>query len=162
MKKIFYLVLVVFGFSCFANAQSTKVLIETSMGDMTVVLYDDTPEHRDNFIKLANEGFYEDLLFHRVINGFMIQGGDPDSKGAAPNKPLGNGGPGYTLPAEFNPKYIHKKGALAAARTGDHVNPERRSSGSQFYIVQGAKYTDMQMDSMEKQFRRKFTDKDRD
>ncbi|HQB20861.1 MAG TPA: peptidylprolyl isomerase [Bacteroidales bacterium] len=162
MKKIFYLVLVIFGFSCFANAQSTKVLIETSMGNMTVELYDDTPEHRDNFIKLANEGFYEDLLFHRVINGFMIQGGDPDSKGAAPNRPLGNGGPGYTLPAEFNAKYIHKKGALAAARTGDHVNPEKRSSGSQFYIVQGAKYTDMQMDSMEKQFGRKFTEKERD
>lgn len=162
MKKVFYFTVLIFGISYFANAQSTKVLIETSMGNMTVVLYDETPEHRDNFIKLANQGFYEDLLFHRVINGFMIQAGDPDSKNAPANKPLGNGGPGYTIPAEFNTKYFHKKGALSAARTGDHINPEKRSSGSQFYIVQGMKYTDMQMDSMEKQLGRKFSKIERD
>src|SRR5690554_6036797 len=104
MKKVFYFTVLIFGISYFANAQSTKVLIETSMGNMTVVLYDETPEHRDNFIKLANQGFYEDLLFHRVINGFMIQAGDPNSKNALANKPLGNGGPGYTIPAEFNTK----------------------------------------------------------
>ncbi|MBQ1732117.1 MAG: peptidylprolyl isomerase, partial [Bacteroidales bacterium] len=134
-----------------AFAQSTKVLIETSKGNITVVLYDDTPLHRDNFVKLVESGFYEGLLFHRVINKFMIQGGDPLSKNAAPNARLGNGDPGYTIPAEIvYPTHFHKKGALAAARTGDNVNPERRSSGSQFYIVQGQTYTDMQLDQFEK------------
>ena len=115
----------------------TKVKISTSMGDMIIELYDETPAHRDNFIKLAKQGFYNGTLFHRVIKGFMIQGGDPQSKGAPANAMLGSGGPGYTIPAEFNPKFFHKKGALAAARTN---NPEMRSSGSQFYIVQGQKY----------------------
>jgi len=115
----------------------TKVLIETEYGNMTAVLYDETPQHRDNFVKLANEGFYDDLLFHRVIKGFMIQGGDPDSRGAAPGQRLGAGGPGYTVPAEFVDQHVHLKGALSAARTGGPSNPEKRSSGSQFYVVQG-------------------------
>ncbi len=143
-------------------SQTTKVLIETSKGNITAILYDGTPLHRDNFIKLAEAGFYDGLLFHRVINSFMIQGGDPDSKDAPAGKILGNGGPGYTIPAEINPQYFHKKGVLAAARTGDQGNPQRRSSGSQFYIVQGKTYTDMQMDSMEKQMNTKFTNEQRD
>lgn len=118
-----------------SNAQ---VKITTKFGDMIVQLYDETPQHRDNFLKLVDEGYYNDLIFHRVIKNFMIQGGDPDSRGAAPNARLGAGGPGYTVPAEFNNQFTHKKGALAAARQGDQVNPKRASSGSQFYIVQGA------------------------
>lgn len=113
------------------------VEIETPFGTMTAVLYDQTPHHRDNFLKLAGQGFYDSLLFHRVINGFMIQGGDPSSRAAAPGTPLGTGGPGYTIPAEFNSSLAHTKGALAAARMSDAVNPDKRSSGSQFYIVQG-------------------------
>ena len=124
-----------------AERTGSKALIKTDYGDMTVLLYDETPQHRDNFIKLVEDGFYNGTLFHRVIPDFMIQGGDPDSKGAAPDQPLGRGGPGYTIEAEFHPEYIHKKGALAAARQGDQANPERRSSGSQFYIVQGKKAT---------------------
>jgi peptidyl-prolyl cis-trans isomerase B (cyclophilin B) len=111
--------------------------IYTNYGVMTVKLYNETPLHRDNFVKLATEGFYDSLLFHRVIQGFMIQAGDPNSKNAPAGKMLGTGGPGYTVPAEFNANLIHKKGALAAARMGDHVNPQKASSGSQFYIVQG-------------------------
>lgn len=114
-----------------------QVRIETSLGTMVVELYDETPEHRDNFLKLAGEGFYDDLLWHRVIKGFMAQGGDPDSRNAESGVRLGSGGPGYTVPAEIDPQFIHVKGALAAARQGDQVNPARRSSGSQFYIVQG-------------------------
>ncbi|MEM9052534.1 MAG: peptidylprolyl isomerase [Bacteroidota bacterium] len=120
------------------NAKKEEmVIISTSYGDMTVRLYDDTPLHKENFLKLAKEGYYDGLLFHRVIKSFMIQGGDPNSKGAKTGQPLGNGGPGYTIPAEFRRRYIHKKGALSAARQGDAVNPEKESSGSQFYIVQG-------------------------
>lgn len=114
-----------------------QVRIETSLGTMVVELYDETPEHRDNFLKLVGEGFYDELLWHRVIKGFMAQGGDPQSKGSASDVRLGSGGPGYTVPAEIDPQFIHVKGALAAARQGDQVNPARRSSGSQFYIVQG-------------------------
>ncbi len=113
------------------------VEIETSHGTMVVVLYDQTPQHRDNFLKLVGQGFYDSLLFHRVINGFMIQGGDPNSRGATPGLALGSGGPGYTIPAEFNTSLVHTKGALAAARLSDGVNPDKRSSGSQFYIVHG-------------------------
>ncbi len=120
-----------------APPEKTLVELQTRFGNMLVELYDETPEHRDNFYKLAGEGFFDSLLFHRVIEGFMIQGGDPNSRGAAPNMMLGAGGPGYTLPAEFSDSLIHIKGALAAARQGDAVNPEKRSSGSQFYIVQG-------------------------
>lgn len=117
--------------------QDCLVLIETNYGDMLVKLYNATPEHQENFMKLAAEGFYNDLLFHRVIEGFMVQGGDPASRNASSNQRLGSGGPGYTIPAEFVDTLVHVKGALAAARTGDQVNPEKRSSGSQFYIVQG-------------------------
>ncbi len=113
------------------------VTIKTDLGEMKAILYDETPKHKENFLKLVNEGFYDSLLFHRVINSFMIQGGDPESKGAAPGQRLGSGGPGYTVPAEFVDGLFHKKGALSAARQGDQVNPERASSGSQFYIVQG-------------------------
>lgn len=127
------------------------VRIETSFGNMLVHLYDETPQHRDNFTKLVEEGFYQDLIFHRVISGFMIQGGDPESRNAAANSPLGSGGPGYTIPAEFNTKFIHKKGALAAARTGDAVNPQKKSSGSQFYIVQGNPQSEAMLTRIEDQ-----------
>ncbi len=123
-------------------------VIKTKYGEMKGRLYDETPLHRDNFIKLVNEGFYDSLLFHRVIQNFMIQGGDPDSKNAAKGVQLGNGGPGYTVPAEFNPNLIHKKGALAAARLGDNVNPSKASSGSQFYIVQGVVYDSLRLSQM--------------
>lgn len=114
------------------------VLIETELGNIKIKLYNQTPIHRDNFIKLIDEGFYDGLIFHRVIKGFMIQGGDPKSKSAPIDLPLGNGGPGYTLPAEIVfPKYFHKRGALAAARQADRFNPKKESSGSQFYIVTG-------------------------
>ena len=117
-----------------------KVKIQTTLGDIVVRLYDETPIHRDNFVKLAKEGYYDGTLFHRVIKDFMIQGGDPDSKGAPASKMLGVGGPDYTLEAEIKDTLFHKRGALAAARQGDEVNPERRSSGSQFYIVWGQVY----------------------
>lgn len=133
-----------------------KVLIKTTLGDITVRLYDETPQHRDNFIKLASEGYYDGTLFHRVIKGFMIQGGDPDSKGAPAGKQLGTGGPNYTIPAEFvYPQYFHKKGALAAARQSDQVNPEKRSSGSQFYIVTGEVYSAGKLTQMERQLEQK-------
>lgn len=122
-----------------------KVKISTVLGDITVRLYDETPAHRDNFIKLAKEGFYNGTLFHRVIKDFMIQGGDPESKGAPAGRQLGSGDAGYTLPAEFNPSLFHKRGALSAARLGDNVNPERRSSGCQFYIVWGKTYNPAQL-----------------
>lgn len=128
-----------------------KVKISTSFGDMVAILYDETPQHRDNFVKLANEGFYNDLLFHRVMKNFMIQGGDPDSRGAQQGKRLGSGGPGYTVEAEMLDKYFHQKGALAAARQPDQVNPEKRSSGSQFYIVQGKTWPESQLTGMEAQ-----------
>lgn len=129
----------------------SKVKIKTSLGDITVRLYDETPLHRDNFLKLAREGYYDGTLFHRVIKNFMVQGGDPTSRGASPTAHLGAGGPDYTLPAEFNTALIHKKGALAAARQGDEVNPERRSSGSQFYIVTGEVYSAGKLTQMERQ-----------
>ncbi|MFM7430519.1 MAG: peptidylprolyl isomerase, partial [Flammeovirgaceae bacterium] len=113
------------------------VTFKTSYGNMVAILYDETPKHKANFIKLAKEHYFDSLLFHRVIAGFMIQGGDPDSKRAQPGQPLGQGGPGYTVDAEFNPNLFHEKGALSAARLGDEQNPTKASSGSQFYIVQG-------------------------
>jgi len=125
------------------------VLMQTTMGDMVIRLSDSTPLHRDNFLKLVKVGFYDSILFHRVIKNFMIQGGDPNSKRAVAGEPLGNGGPGYTIPAEFRKTLFHKKGALAAARTGDNVNPEKASSGSQFYIAQGKVFTDAGLDSVE-------------
>ena len=130
-----------------------KVKIQTMLGDIIVRLYDDTPIHRDNFIKLVKEGYYDGTLFHRVIKDFMIQGGDPDSKGAPAGKMLGVGGPDYTLDAEIKDGLFHKRGALAAARQGDEVNPERRSSGSQFYIVWGQKYNEGQLRQFSKQLK---------
>lgn len=131
---------------------ASKVIIKTTEGDITVRLYDETPLHRDNFLKLAKEGFYNGTLFHRVIKDFMIQGGDPDSKGAPAGVSLGTGGPGYTVKAEMvYPQLFHKRGALSAARLGDEMNPERESSGSQFYIVWGKVYKQPELKQMEKQ-----------
>jgi cyclophilin family peptidyl-prolyl cis-trans isomerase len=136
-----------------AKAQDeTKVLIKTNLGDITIKLYNETPQHRDNFIKLVQEHYYDSVLFHRVIRDFMVQAGDPDSKNAEKYAQLGTGGPGYTIPAEFvYPQYFHKRGALSAARQGDQVNPERNSSGSQFYIVTGKKYSKFQLQDLEEQ-----------
>ena len=130
-----------------------KVKIQTTLGDIVVRLYDETPVHRDNFLKLVGEGYYDGTLFHRVIKDFMIQGGDPDSKGAPAGKMLGVGGPDYTLQAEIKEGLLHKRGALAAARQGDEVNPERRSSGSQFYIVWGQVYNEGQLRQFSKQMK---------
>ena len=127
-----------------------KVLISTSEGDIEVVLYGDTPKHQENFLKLVKDNYYNGTLFHRVINEFMVQAGDPDSKNAQPGQQLGSGGPGYQIDAEFvYPKHFHKYGALSAARTGDQINPERKSSGSQFYIVTGKKYSDSELAQIE-------------
>lgn len=120
-----------------ASPEKSLVEIQTPFGNLIVELYDDTPQHKQNFLELTRKGFYEDLLFHRVIEGFMIQGGDPQSRDANSNARLGAGGPGYQIPAEMEPNHKHFKGALAAARQGDAVNPEKKSSGSQFYIVHG-------------------------
>ncbi len=130
-----------------------KVKIQTMLGDIVVRLYDETPLHRDNFVKLVKEGYYDGTLFHRVIKDFMVQGGDPDSKGAPAGKMLGVGGPGYTIEAEIKDNLFHKRGALAAARQGDKVNPERRSSGSQFYIAWGQVYNEGQLRQFSKQLR---------
>ena len=123
--------------------------LRTTEGIILLRLYDSTPLHRDNFLKLVKSGFYDSLLFHRVIPNFMIQAGDPNSKKAASGLPLGNGGPPYTVPAELRSSLFHKRGALAAARLGDNVNPERKSSSTQFYIVQGRVFTDKELDSVE-------------
>jgi peptidyl-prolyl cis-trans isomerase B (cyclophilin B) len=120
-----------------AQKSDYVVTIKTNQGEMIALLYDETPKHKANFIKLAKEHYFDSLLFHRVIAGFMIQGGDPNSKKARPGEQLGNGGPGYTVDAEFNPKFFHEKGSFSAARLGDGQNPTKASSGSQFYIVQG-------------------------
>ena len=133
-------------------ATETSVLMHTSHGDIKLKLYDKTPKHRDNFLELVRKGQYNGLLFHRVIQDFMIQGGDVTSKDAPLSKSLGAGDLGYTIPAEFNyPEYFHKKGALCAARTGDEVNPQRASSASQFYIVTGKVYSESELKQMEKQ-----------
>jgi peptidyl-prolyl cis-trans isomerase B (cyclophilin B) len=133
------------------------VKIETSHGDMVVKLYNETPKHRDNFVKLVQEGVYNDLLFHRVIKEFMIQGGDPNSRYAKPGQMLGEGGLGYTIPAEFVPSLFHKKGALAAARQGDQVNPKKESSACQFYIVQGNKWNADRLKMVEQRMGKSFT-----
>jgi cyclophilin family peptidyl-prolyl cis-trans isomerase len=140
-----------------------KCLIEitTTYGVIMAELYDATPQHRDNFLKLAEEGYFNDLLFHRVIDGFMIQGGDPNSKNAAPGVALGSGGPGYQVPGEFVDSLVHVRGAIAAARTGDGVNPERKSSGSQFYIVQGSPVDESMLDMLEKRKGIKYTPEQR-
>jgi cyclophilin family peptidyl-prolyl cis-trans isomerase len=172
MKKtkviIFFPVILAFALLSFTKPalnpieKERKVLISTSYGDIKIRLYDETPLHRDNFIKLASEGYYDGTLFHRVINQFMIQGGDPDSKGAKSDAMLGNGGPAYTIPAEFISKYYHKKGVIAAAREGDNVNPNKASSGSQFYIVQGKKFTDAELDVITTRTGHAFTKEERD
>lgn len=133
-----------------ANEKETKVVFETTLGNIVVKLYNETPKHRDNFLKVVNDSVYNGVLFHRVIKDFMIQTGDPSSKTAEAGQQLGSGDLGYTVEAEFvYPQYFHKKGALAAARTGDAVNPERRSSASQFYIVTGKSYSPLQVEMME-------------
>ncbi len=158
MKKIFVLSICV-GLVLMGIAQKDStvkkkdrkrdVLIQTNYGDIVVRLSDSTPLHRDNFLKLVKVGYYDSILFHRVIKNFMIQAGDPNSRQAEAGKPLGNGGPGYTIPAEFRLTMFHKKGVIAAARMGDNVNPTKASSGSQFYIVQGKTFTDPGLDSLE-------------
>jgi len=155
MRKIIYTLITIMAMAT-AAAHGENLLpagpvvdIKTSAGDIKVKLYDDTPKHRDNFLKLAKEGFYDGILFHRVIKDFMVQTGDPESVNADSTKMLGGGGPGYQIDAEIlYPVHYHKYGALAAARTGDDFNPERKSSGSQFYIVTGKKYDDHQLDGM--------------
>jgi cyclophilin family peptidyl-prolyl cis-trans isomerase len=158
MKKVFacFLFLLITSIS-FAQKDSTvrkkdrkrDVLLQTTYGDIVIHLSDSTPLHRDNFLKLVKIGFYDSVLFHRVIKNFMIQGGDPNSKSAIAGKPLGNGGPAYTIPAEFRQTLFHKKGVIAAARSGDEVNPQKASNGSQFYITQGKVFTDAGLDSVE-------------
>ncbi len=148
--KVCLLLCTLFMCNCSANGPA-KIVIITEYGDIEIELYDKTPQHRDNFIKLAKEGYYDGTLFHRVIKEFMIQGGDPNTKNAKPGERLGTGGPGYTVPAEFVPEYIHKRGAVAAARQGDNINPTKASSGSQFYIVQGKKFTDEELNNVEMQ-----------
>lgn len=138
------------------------VKMHTNYGDISIMLYNDTPQHRDNFLKLVEECFYDSTLFHRVIAGFMIQAGDPGSKNAAPKKQLGAGGPGYTVPAEFRKDLIHKKGALAAARQGDQFNPQKRSSGSQFYIVVGRPWTEDELDMVEERKGFEYADEQRE
>ena len=128
-----------------AEDTRTKVLIKTTLGDIVIALYDETPLHRDNFIKLVNGNFYDGILFHRIIQYFMIQAGDPDSKNAPKEARLGGGGPGYTIPAEFNDNLFHKRGAVAAARLGDQMNPAKASSGSQFYIVDGRVFSNEEL-----------------
>ena len=162
MKQNFWILLIILACSAVAcksgqkkdgNMEKETVLkIETSMGDIKVKLYNETPKHRDNFIKLATDGTYNGTLFHRVIKDFMVQAGDPESKNAPKGKMLGSGDVGYTVPAEFvYPKYFHKKGALSAARQGDEVNPKKESSGCQFYIVTGKVFNDSTLLNMEQQ-----------
>ncbi|OLY94657.1 peptidylprolyl isomerase [Cnuella takakiae] len=169
MKQLLFLLLLI---SHLAPAQQDNKLrkkdrrrdveLVTTSGAIRLRLYDATPQHRDNFLQLVKSRFYDSILFHRVIQGFMVQSGDPNSRRAAAGQRLGTGGPGYTLPAEIKPELFHQKGALAAARNGDDVNPERRSSASQFYIVQGKTWTDSQMDSLERvRVKRKITQEQR-
>jgi cyclophilin family peptidyl-prolyl cis-trans isomerase len=138
----FFLIAVVISCLTACHAQKTDhvVTIKTNFGDMVAILYDETPKHKANFIKLAQGHYYDSLLFHRVIEDFMIQGGDPQSKNSPKGQRLGNGGPDYTIEAELDKGFLHEKGALSAARLGDQMNPLKASSGSQFYVVQGKKY----------------------
>ncbi len=152
-KSILFIFLSVFIIASCSNDKSTFI-IKTEFGDMRIKLYDETPLHRDNFKKLVKEGYYNGTLFHRVIKDFMIQGGDPDSRSAKPGERLGEGGPGYKIDAEFRyPKFFHKKGVIAAAREGDAVNPEKKSAGSQFYIVHGKILNDEQLNKIEQKMR---------
>ena len=150
MKKLLLFVLFFSSLSVFAaKPKNQYVRVKTEYGECIIKLYNETPLHRDNFLKLAKKGYYNGTLFHRVIKAFMIQGGDPDSRNAKPDSLLGEGGPKYTIPAEFRDSLFHKKGVLAAAREGDLVNPAKASSGSQFYLVQGKIFTDEQLNSLE-------------
>lgn len=158
MKQIFILSIIIATMSA-CKTKEKYALIETDYGNMKVELFDSTPKHKENFLKLAEEGFYDDLLFHRVINGFMVQGGDPKSKGAGPSVRLGAGGPGYTIDQEIGE--YHFKGALAAARQGDQVNPTKASSGSQFYIVHGRPVQASQLDMMAQQKNITYTEEDK-
>lgn len=145
LLPILSILCIVMGFTLQNGTKAEKrprVEVRTELGTLVLELYNETPGHRDNFLKLVKEGYYDSLLWHRIIPQFMVQGGDPTSKRAAAGVPLGSGGPSYTQPAEIVPGLIHKKGALAAARQGDQVNPKRASSGSQFYIVQGKTFTE--------------------
>lgn len=154
LQRVFFALLILATLSaCGPNDGYTYALISTEYGDMKVKLYNSTPQHRDNFIKLANEGYYDGTLFHRVIAGFMVQGGDPDSRGAAPGQALGMGGPGYTVPAEIGA--LHMKGALAAARTN---NPAKESSGSQFYVVHGKTVNDIDLQNVANRTGRQYSD----
>lgn len=166
MKKLFAICLLLAGLLTSVHSQAqdveTLVQIDTDMGKIKVKLFNDTPQHRDNFIKNVKEKRYDGLLFHRVIKQFMIQGGDINSKDAPIEQHLGDGDPGYTIPAEIvYPKYFHKRGMLCAARTSDDENPERASSGTQFYIVTGKFYTEMELDKMEKSDNKTFTPEER-
>ena len=163
MKSLLRLLLISFISPCmFSQTAAYTVMLETNMGTMKCILYNVTPIHADNFVKLAREGFYDGQLFHRVISGFMIQAGDPNSKSAQKGQVLGHGNPGYTIPGEFYSFLYHKKGAIGAARQGDDINPNRESSGSQFYIVQGTVLSDNQMNAMEaSRARIKFTPEQR-
>jgi peptidyl-prolyl cis-trans isomerase B (cyclophilin B) len=156
-SKLIIIMIILFSTISTLSSQTIKIVIHTEYGDIQAILYDKTPLHRDNFVKLIKSGYYDSLLFHRVIANFMIQGGDPQSKNAKPGQMLGNGGPGYTIPFEYVPEYFHKRGAIAAARMSDNVNPKRESSGSQFYIVQGRKFNMDELNMLE-QRGFKFTD----
>ena len=156
LKKISILLLLAFLVACSSTRNTAtskipgaRVKLTTDSGVIVLRLYNQTPLHRDNFLKLVKQHYFDSLLFHRVIKNFMIQGGDPNSKNAKAGIQLGNGGPSYTIPAEFDTSLFHKKGVLAAARNGDNENPKKASSGSQFYIVQGKKFTDAGLDSVE-------------
>ncbi len=154
-----YLFLGLFGALLLSSCQKdpyTYAVIETDFGNMKMMLYNSTPLHKKNFIELANKGYYDDLLFHRVIPGFMAQGGDPDSKNAAAGSRLGNGSPGYTLPAEIGAPHI--RGTVSAARQPDHINPQKESNGSQYFIVQGGVQTDQALASLERQKNIKYND----
>ncbi len=156
MKKICSVIVIVFLMACSASKNNSRtpfykkrVMLTTDSGEIVLRLYNKTPLHRDNFLKLVKQHYFDSLLFHRIIQNFMIQGGDPNSKNAIAGARLGTGGPGYTIPAEFDSTLFHKKGVLAAARNGDTENPKKASSASQFYIVQGKKFTDAGLDSVE-------------
>lgn len=156
MKKLFFSLVVLAAVFAGCTSGPQQIVISTEFGDMTAILYDETPLHRDNFIKNVKENYYDDLLFHRVINRFMIQGGDPNSRNATPDARLGSGGPGYRIPAEI--AFPHFKGALAAAQS---PNPKKESSGSQFYIVHGGPVSDSQLDSQERRMNFKYTPEER-
>jgi cyclophilin family peptidyl-prolyl cis-trans isomerase len=145
MRNLFVVLFIFFFTASCAQKTDYVITIKTDFGDMVAILFDETPKHKANFIKLAEAHFFDSLLFHRVIQGFMIQGGDPQSKNAIAGQRLGNGGPGYTIDAELNTGFLHERGALSAARLNDQMNPTKASSGSQFYIVQGKKYTENEL-----------------